>query len=168
MSEQPKPVFGFLWPKPDPSAPVDAAYEQTRLVRVPRMGVVHGFLLALLTVAVAVLFGAQLLAAVGGPLWVMLATSALVAVIGLLLARAWVVGTYVNDAGFVVRRMLSATRGQWSEVRAVDDDGARVRLVLADGTWVRTHVARRGLDILGSAEAYDAARLALVHFHQAR
>ena len=166
MSEQPKPIFGFLWPKPDPNAPVDDAVVQTRLLRVPHMGVVHGFLLALLTVLVAVLFGGQLLAAVGGPVWVMLATSLLVAVIGLLLARAWVVGTYVNDAGFVVRRMLSSTRGSWSEVASVDDDGTQVRIAFTDGTSVRTHVARRGIDILGSAEVYDAARLQLVHFRE--
>lgn len=167
MREQPKPVFGFLWPKPDPDAPVDDAYRQTRLVRVPRMGVVHGFLLAAVTVAVAVLFSGQLLAAIGSPVWVMLVTSALVAVVGVLLARAWVVGTYVNDNGFAVRRMLSTTRGAWAEVAAIEDDGRRMWLVLRDGARVRTQIAHRGIDVLGSDETYDAARLQLKHFHDA-
>ena len=34
MNEPRKPIFGFLWPKPDPNAPVDGAYRQVRRVRI--------------------------------------------------------------------------------------------------------------------------------------
>ena len=38
MKEPRKPIFGFLWPKPDPDAPVDEAYRQVRRVRITPRG----------------------------------------------------------------------------------------------------------------------------------
>ena len=55
MNEPRKPIFGFLWPRPDPNAPVDGDYRQVRRVRVSPRGPIR--LAGLVALAVATVIG---------------------------------------------------------------------------------------------------------------
>ena len=63
--EHRRPIFGFLWPQPDPNAPVDDAYEQVRLARVPSRGPLRIAILVAGTVGLTLLTGTALTAAIG-------------------------------------------------------------------------------------------------------
>lgn len=172
MNEPRKPIFGFLWPKPDPNAPVDAAYRQVRRVRITPRGPIR---LATLLVgsAVVAMSGASLMMAalttavsvttvIGG---------ALVATAIVLILRGWVVGTYVSDEAVTVETTWRRITVPWASVQAVTSEACRapflglpVRVAstrsvvtTTDGTTVATHVYRRSPDLWLRPEAYDIA-----------
>ena len=98
MSQPRKPIFGFLWPTPDPAAPVDGDYRQVRLVRVTPRGPVRLAVLIVGSALVTVCAGTLVMAALTTPLTPLTVVGA--AVTGTLLVlvlRGWVVGTFVND-----------------------------------------------------------------------
>ncbi len=166
--EHPRPILGFLWPRPDPSAPVDEAYVQVRLVRVPTRGPLRIALLVTGTAGLTMLTGSALSAAIGTS-WVLLfPVSALIATFLVLLLRCWSVGTYVNDAGIAVQRLLGTDSARWAQVRDVVDESGVVIVTLRDGRRFSTHISRRSLDLIGRAEAYDMAKLALQRWGEQR
>ena len=63
MTEPRKPIFGFLWPKPDPDAPVDGAYRQVRRVRISPRGPVRLAALVLGSIAVTMVAASLVMAA---------------------------------------------------------------------------------------------------------
>lgn len=185
VSEPPRrPVFWFLWPRPDPHAPVDGDVRQTRWLRVTRPGPWRLVLLVPLTLAVAGALGSLALAALAEiaagrqavtRIVVALLVLLLCVVVLALLMRAWVVGTYVNDHGAKVSRTLSTVTVPWTRVVAIHRgrgrarwlglpvrvDAVRVDLVLDDGDVVPTHVTSVSPDLLGRPEAFDMAALRL-------
>ncbi len=117
MNEPRKPVFGFLWPKPDPDAPVDGAYRQVRRVRIAPRGPVRLATLFLGSVVVVMASASLIMAALTTA--VSAATvvgGALVASAIVLILRGWVVGTYVSDEGLTVETTWRRTSMPWPSV----------------------------------------------------
>lgn len=166
--EHPRPIFGFLWPQRDPNAPVDDAYEQVRLIRVPGRGPLRIAMLVSGTAGLTLLTGTAITAAIGTS-WVLLVpVSALIATFLVLLLRAWSIGTYVNDAGIAVQRLLRTDSARWTDVSEVMDESGLVIVTLRSGRRFSTHISRRSLDLIGRAEAYDMAKLTLQRWGEHR
>ena len=163
-----RPIFGFLWPQPDPNAPVDDKYEQVRLVRLPSRGPLRLALLVVGTIGLTVLTGTALTAAIGTSWPLLFPVSALIATFLVMLLRCWSIGTYVNDAGIAVQRLLRTDSARWTEVRDVVDESGLVIVTLRNGRRFSTHIGRRSLDLIGRAEAYDIAKLALQRWGEHR
>lgn len=176
MAEPRKPIFGFLWPKPDPDAPVDADFRQVRRVRVTPRGPVRVLSLVVGTVLLVALTGSLMLTTVqAGVNPLTLLGSAVSATALVLVLRGWVVGTYVNDAGVTVERTWRMIATPWSDVAAVVTQPERApflggpirttaeRCILRrrDGTQVATHVYETSPDLWLRPEAFDMARLRL-------
>lgn len=179
MSEPRKPIFGFLWPKPDPDAPVDGAYRQVRKVRIPGRGMLRVVVLLVATVLVVSLIGSAFMAGLAAPSLLAVAIGAAVAATALFLVlRGWVVGTFVTDAGISVDTTWRRTTLPWSQVAAIEVvrtrtpllglpvpmRGERCILRTRGGQSIPTHVYLASPDILFSEEAFDIARLRLVHW----
>lgn len=159
MNESRKPVFGFPWPTPDPR--VDGQAVQEKLIRIPARGFARIGLLVVASLACVMVTAGAVVAAIGTHWLVLIPTAALLATFWVLVLRAWSIGTYVNDRGIIDVAVLRTRAARWIDITDVREDGDRVQLRLRDGRVIDTHVARRGLDLLGRAEAYDIARLAL-------
>ena len=166
--EQPRPILGFLWPRPDPSAPVDEAYVQVRLIRVPSRGPLRIALLVAGTAGLTMLAGSALSAAIGTSWLLLFPVSGLIASFLVLLLRCWSVGTYVNDAGIAVQRLLGTDSVRWAQVREVMDESGLVIVTLRDGRRLGTHISRRSLVLIGRPEAYDMAKLAVQRWGEQR
>lgn len=179
MTEPRKPIFGFLWPKPDPDAPKDAAYVQTRPLRVPRRGPIRVLTLTACGLLAVTTVGSALLAGMGAGLSAtLLIIAAVSATVVALVLRGSVAGTYMTDHEVRIETMLRRTVIPWSEVRSVRTEDANTpflglpipvpgqwtSLHLADGTTVRTHVYSTSPDLWLRPEAFDMARLRLEHF----
>jgi len=173
MRRPQRPIFGFLWPAPDPHAPVDDDYRQTRLVRVTPRGPIRLLVLALATVVTVFLLTAALLTAIAAPLSAATFVSAgIAATCVVLVLRGWVVGTYVNDDGVVVDTVIRRRSVPWSAVARVacldgrarllgtplQVPGRRVVLLTTSGQTVETHVQSTSPDLLWRPEAFDVAR----------
>lgn len=183
MTEPRKPIFGFLWPKPDPDAPVDAAYRQVRRVRITPRGPIR---LATLLIgsAVVAMAGASLMMAalttvtsattvIGG---------ALVATAIVLILRGWVVGTYVSDDAVTVETTWRRTTVPWTAVRSVSTEPCRAPFLglplpmastrsvvtTTDGATLPTHVYSCSPDLWLRAEAFDMASLRLERWRDER
>ena len=163
-----RPIFGFLWPQPDPNAPVDDAYEQVRLVRVPGRGPLRIAILVAGTVGLTLLTGTALTAAIGTSWPLLIPVAALIATFLVLLLRSWSIGTYVNDAGIAVQRLLRTDSARWSDVSEVMDESGLVIVTLRSGRRFSTHISRRSIDLLGRSEAYDMAKLSLQRWGELR
>lgn len=171
-----RPIFGFLWPRPDPNAPVDADYRQLRAVRITARGPVRLAMLVLTSLAVTMAVASAILGAVGTGLtiWTILASAICATALALVL-RGWIVGTWVTDRGVRIDRLWTRTRLDWSEVSRVDrvrQAWPRIGLpwpVLTEGVVVvdrdgrahRTHVYATSPDLVLRPEAYDIAALRL-------
>lgn len=177
-----KPIFGFLWPRPDPHAPVDGAYRQVRPVRVSRRGPVRLLALLALTLAVAAVAGTVLGAGLSaGFSWPVVVGAAVVATGIALMLRGWVVGTAVTDDALVVESVWRRRVVPWREVLALDlvegpcpllgtpipVRGTRVVARTAAGP-LPTHLYTTSPDYLGRAEAWDMAVLRLQRWRAGR
>lgn len=172
MSEPRKPIFGFLWPAPDPNAPTDGDYRQTRLVRVCPRGIVRIVALLAFTLATIAFVGSAVLAALSTrELLPALVSAAVGATLIVIMLRGWVVGTYVNDEVLRIettwrRRTIpiGSARGCVEETGApllglpLPTRARRVHVRLADGTSRPTHVYASSPDLWPSGEAYEIAR----------
>jgi hypothetical protein len=181
MSEPRKPIFGFLWAKPDPDAPVDGAYRQVRRVRVTPRGPIRIAALVVSTLVMISATGSLVMAAFGtgfSPL--MLVGSAAAATILALVLRGWVVGTYVTDAGVTVETTWREVSLPWDQVRSISVRttpspflGLPVRTSVersvvetTDGRTVGTHLYATSPDLWLRAEAFDMARLRLERWRE--
>lgn len=174
MSQQRKPIFGFLWPKVD--GPVDGEFVQVRRVRVTGRGPWRVAGLAVLSVATIAALGTALMAALANGASVGVLVGAVVAATMLVLTlRGWVVGTYVTDAGLSVERTWRRISVSWPDVERVEERqartpflgspvpaaGRRCVVVLHDGTDLPTHIYSTSPDLWLRPEAYDMAHLRL-------
>lgn len=173
MNRQQRPIFGFLWPRPDPRAPVDEAYVQRRLVRVAPRGPVRIAVLVTMTLLSVFLTTSAVMTALSAPLSGAALVSSAVAATALFLSlRGWVVGTFVNDHGVVIDTVLRRVRIPWNEVSGlpcVDErvpllgtplrtPGRRMIVHTVHGTRHPTHVCTASPDLIGRPEAFDMAR----------
>ncbi len=185
MSQRPdeprRPIFGFLWPRPDPDAPVDAAYRQLRAIRITGRGPVRIALLVLASLAVTMAGASAVLGAAttGLTTWTILAGA--VCATGLaVVMRGWIVGTWVTDRQVGIDRFWTRTRVPWSDVSSVDvvEDrwpllgmpitvpGRGVIVVDRDGVRHATHVYATSPDLWLRSEAFDMAALRLQRWAQ--
>lgn len=183
MRSDRRPIFWFLWPQPDPHAPVDEEAVQTRLVRVTPRGPLRLLTLFLASVMTVGLMASAIVAVTDSGLTLgSLIGAATAATVLALTLRGWVVGTYVNDHGVVVETTWRRLTLPWSSVaRIVTDagptpvlglplrmDSTRVTLVRTDGTALPTHVYSSSPDLAWRAEAFDMARLRLENWKARR
>lgn len=181
MNEPRKPIFGFLWPRPDPNAPVDGDYRQVRRVRVSPRGPIRLAGLVALAVATVIGTGSAVMAAAAttlSPLTVLGGAAAATAIF--LLLRGWVVGTYVNDAALVIQTTFRTTVLPWTDVRAVTTAdqpcpflglpirvrSVRLSAVDTSGRVHPTGVYASSPDFWLRPEAFDMARLRLERWRQ--
>lgn len=161
-----RPLLAWLWPSPPPG-PVDDEAVQRRWTRVGHRGPLRLSVLALATILLVAAMGTMVFT-------VTLTASRLDDLIGaiafsvaaLILARAWSLGTYVNDGGLKVVRMTRTIAHPWPNTRLSEEDHA-VYLHSGERVW-RTHIAQRNLDFLMRGEAYLIARDQVFNWWQAR
>ena len=176
MTEPRKPLFGFLWPKPDPRAPLAGAVHQEPLVRITPRG---PFRLGLLIVGTAVAVigaGSVLMAALTTPLTpVTILGAAVTGSAMVLVLRGWVVGTFVNDDIIRVENTWRRLDCEWSSVASLTEEqgqwpllgtpvhvpAERVVVTTREGRTLPTHIYGTSPDLWLRPEAYDMARLRL-------
>jgi hypothetical protein len=183
MTEPRKPIFGFLWPKPDPDAPVDGAYRQVRLVRISPRGPVRLATLVLGSIVVTMVAASLLMASLTTAFTVAtVAGGALVATAIVLLLRGWVVGTYVNDDGVTIETTWRRTSIPWASVVTITTQsgpapflGLPIRVTSqrsfvtrTDGTSLPTHIYACSPDLWLRDEAFDMAQLRLQRWRDER
>lgn len=173
MRRPQRPLFSFLWPSPDPHAPVNGHYRQTRLVRITPRGPLRLLILGVGTIVTVFLLTAALLTAIESPLSAATFVAAGVAATCVaVVLRGWVVGTFVNDDGIVMDTLLRRTSISWTSVAAVAclEDGARllgthlrvpgrrIVLITTSGQTHETHLSSASLDLLWRREAFSIAQ----------
>jgi hypothetical protein len=176
MTEPRKPIFGFLWAKPDPNAPVDSAYRQVRPVRITGRGPVRVLMLVTATALTVALAGSTVTAALDTrALLPTLLGAAVTATAIALVLRGWVVGTYVSDDAIRVETTVRRREVPWTSIGPTltmdmpspllglpwHVDAQRCVLRLVDGTTLATHVYTSSPDLWLRPEAFDMARLRL-------
>lgn len=132
-----------------------------RLIRIPRRSAPRLLILGVSTIFLVTLTATSVMSAIGVHWIVLIPVAAVLATFWVFTLRAWTVGTFVNDTGLLIVGLFGSVAAPWAQVRAVEDRGGRVDVELRDGRVISTHIARRGVDLLGSAEAYDMAKLQL-------
>lgn len=172
MNPPQRPLLGFLWPRPDPLAPVDEAAVQARLVRVMTRGPLRLLTLTAATLLCVLLASTAVLTAASAPLSAAaLVGAALAATMICITLRGWVLGTYVNDHGIVVDTMVRRVRIPWAEVsRLICADegvpllgtplrvpGRRMIVHTAHGARIGTHVYTHSPDVVGRSDAFAVA-----------
>ena len=174
--EPPRPLIGwFFAPRPPAPGP------QVRWLRIPprgpwRLAFLIAATLGLVTIVAPLLLGlaaARSLSALGSGLGLIVLLAPAIA----FLARGWVAGTYVNDAGIKATGILRTTHVAWSDVAGIEVIEARAPF-LGLPIWVPARIAqvrcRNGErfatlitsvspDLWGRPQAYAAAtdRIAL-------
>ena len=150
-----RPIFGFMWPK-DPERK-DGQAQQRRLIRIPARGPLR--VAGLIAATLALVMATGTLIGAGVQHWVFLImASAVIATFTVLVLRAWSVGTYVNDDGVVIQRMMRAEVAPWRDVQRVGvDPSGRVRVLLWSGQSYGTHIAPHNVDLIARDEAYRIA-----------
>jgi hypothetical protein len=183
MNEPRKPIFSFLWPAPDPKAPVDGAYRQVRRVRVTGRGPIRIAALVVGTLVLISTTGSLILAAVTTS-WspeIVLGSAVSATALAVIL-RGWVVGTYVNDEGISIETTLRRTGLPWSQVRGVSTTEqrspflglplrvrcARSVVETTEGQRLATHVYATSPDLWLRPEAFDMARIRLEQWAEPR
>jgi len=127
-----KPLFGFLF-APKPATP---GAGQISWLRIPARGPWRLAVLIISTLLLASVLGTALLslAASRTPGSVTIGVLALLAMVPIvfLVARGWVTGTYVNDSGVRVVRIVRSDFAPWPIITGVDvtQTGRRQRLII--------------------------------------
>jgi hypothetical protein len=159
-----RPIFGFLWP--DRDEPVDHQARQRRMVRIPGRGPLRLVSLVAATLGVVGLSGAVIIAAIDVGWLTVVLGGFVVATLTVIVLRAWVIGTYVNDDGFAVQRLFRANVGPWRDVWRIEESDGIIVMHLVTGERVPTHISRRGLDLFGRPTAYDMAALRMQRWRE--
>jgi hypothetical protein len=150
-----RPIFSFLWPVPPKSSEPAITY-QTRFVRIGTRGTLRILILIALAVGIAISAGGVILVgfSLGFSGWTFF-SSALLATACVLLARASVSGTYVNDDGIAIRKLWSSRFFPWAHTY-VFPEGSSI-LVHHSGRTYDTHIRRRSIDWPTGGERFDMA-----------
>ena len=182
MSEPRKPVFGFLWPRPDPHAPVDGDFRQTRPVRICTRGPMRLLALVACTVLVTMATATAVMAAAGSGLSAYTVVGGAIAASGLfVLLRGWVVGTYVTDDAVIIETTFHRRSMRWADLTALRVIEQRcpllgtplrvrsARVIVVDGARrsFGTHVYASSPDLWLRPEAFDIAVLRIERWSQA-
>ena len=111
-----KPIFNFVWVRPLHTPP-----EQIRFIRVGHRGIFRVIVLALGTLALAAMSSISIayLITTRNPIQSVL-LAALLATLSVVVFRGWIVGTYVNDHGIKIIRVLTTDAIPWSFVQGVE------------------------------------------------
>jgi hypothetical protein len=170
-----------FWPD-TPKGPVDDAYRQIAWIRPYRPGFPRVAATVVLSLFVGYFGSVALLGVLAAT--VPLAERILVALVvlpvtfgvGVLVARLFASGVYVNDYGLRIVTPWRTLTTRWPEVVDVSDSEQRVGLLgwplprlpghvvvvtLRDLGPIRTQLTSRGADFLGRAEAYEMAASAV-------
>jgi hypothetical protein len=176
MSEPRKPIFGFLWPKPDPDAPVDGAFRQVRPVRITGRGLIRVLALVLISAVTVMGVGSAVMAAlVSRELMPTILAGAVAATLTFIVLRGWVVGTYVSDEAIRIETIWRRREVTWGDVTAIEVEPGRSPLLgtpirvrglrsvirTRSGVSIPTHVYTSSPDVWPGHEAFDMARLRL-------
>jgi hypothetical protein len=176
MTEPRKPLFGFLWPRPDPRSPLDDEYRQVRPVRISPRGPIRLGALIVGTLVAAAAAGSMIMGAlISGQVLASVIAGALTATAIVLILRGWVVGTFVSDEAVRIESTWRRRDVLWSDVAEVSvvrevcpclgspcrAKGDRAVLVMRSGERVSTHVYSLSPDYWLRPEAFDMARLRL-------
>jgi hypothetical protein len=176
MTEPRKPLFGFLWPRTDPRAPLDEEYRQVRPVRVSPRGPIRLVALIVGTLIAAAAAGSMIMGGLmSGQVLPSVIAGALTATAIVLILRGWVVGTFVSDEAVRIESTWRRRDVLWSDVAGVSvvrdgcpilgtplrAKGDRAVLVTTSGERVATHVYTLSPDYWLRPEALDMARLRL-------
>jgi hypothetical protein len=176
MTEPQKPLFGFLWPRPDPTAPLDDDYRQVRPIRVSPRGPIRLGALIAGTLGAAAAAGSMIMGGlISGQLLPSVIAGALTATAIVLILRGWVVGTFVSDDAVRIESTWRRRDVLWADVAEVSvvrercpflgtpfpAQGDRASLVTTSGERVATHVYTFSPDYWLRPEAFDMARLRL-------
>jgi len=176
VTEPRKPIFGFLWAKPDPNAPVDGAYRQVRPVRITGRGLVRVVVLVVTSALTVMLIGSALMAAlISRELLPTIVAAAVGATLTFLILRGWVVGTYVSDEAVRIETTFRRREFAWPEVAGIEVldcsvpflglplnvEGRRSIIRTTGGESIPTHVYTTSPDLWLRVEAFDMARLRL-------
>ena len=153
--EDRRPIFSFLWPVPMKSTEPPITH-QTKFVRIGTRGALRLLILIALALGIAISAGGVILVgfSTGFSGWTFLA-SALLATACIVLARATVVGTYVNDEGIAIRNLWSSRFFTWAHASVVSESDLIV--VRNSGRTYGTHIHRWSLDWPAGGERYDIA-----------
>lgn len=172
MNEPRKPLFGFLWPRPDPDAPVDAAYRQVRPLRACSRGPVRLTLLLAATALIVIGLGTAVMASLAtGAIAPTILVAAIGATLVFLVLRGWVAGTYVSDDAVRIETVFRRQEIPWTAIASVDIveapcpllgtpvrvAGRRVVLTTTHSAMLGTHVYTSSPDFLMRSEGFDVA-----------
>ncbi len=130
-----------------------------RLTRIPRRGALTLLCLAVVTLAVLAVVGSAIAAALATSWLLVIPMAAVLATFGVLVMRAWSVGTFVGREGVIVQRLFTTTPAPWPLIARVIDADGRVLLELRDGRVVTTTITRWSTGL--RQEGYDMAKLML-------
>ena len=170
-TEPPRPLFGFLWPKRS-VGPLDDDARQERWLRVtPRGPWRLAFLIALSLVLLS-LAAPAVLALLAAPSAYALAVVVLVGLPAVaLIARGWAAGTYVNDTGVKVSRVLRTHFAPWPAIAVVRTEngsqwlgtplrsaGDTLVLDTTGGETLSTTLSSASPDLWLRPHAWEAAR----------
>ena len=172
--------------EPDPHRPLDGKYVQIKWVRLHRMGPLRAVALVVLVmmtswVALTSLIVATVPRTIFGRAIGLLVALAIVCAFGWFVVRIALAGVYVNDRAVRLLSLRGNVIFSWDQVidvrrvpgpqavmgiRGLQRDGERVQLVLTDGEDVPTPLSTTSVDLIGRAETYDVAALALEDWWQ--
>lgn len=161
-----KPIFGFLWP--ERRGPLDEHARQTRMLRIPGRGPLRITWLLAITLFAVPFAGSVVLGAMSVGWFMVILSSVVLATLIVLILRAWVVGTYVNDDGFAIQRMFRADVGRWADVWQCEVNDGTLVLRLVNGQALPTLIRTSDLDFLGRPTAFDMAVLRFERWREGR
>ena len=162
-----KPIFRHVWPTHHEEPSLD----QVRFMRVTRRGVIRLGILVVLTlnlVAVSAISIVYLTSTRDVSTSVILGIA--IATYAVLVFRGWMLGTYVNDKGCKVVRMMSTRVFTWANVIALKDrkrapyklpigiSTQHLQLVTTDSQLISTHIFQGSIDGIFSTENYEINR----------
>lgn len=161
-----RPLLAWLWPSPPPG-PVDDNAVQERWLRVGHRGPLRLALLAASTILLVAAMGTMIFTVtLSASRADDFAGAVVFSIIAIALARAWSLGTYVNDRGIKIVRMTRTISSAWHDVTIVLENST-VYLCANAKKWA-THVSRRNPDFLFREEAFDIARDQLTNWWNSR
>lgn len=160
-----KPIFNFIWVRP-----LRTPNEQVRYMRVGHRGIIRLTVLAVGTLTLAAFASitvAYLLSTRNALESIFLA--ALLATLAVAVFRGWIVGTYVNDHGIKIIRMMTTDAIPWSFVQGIETVSrvwrlmgvplglatARVVIRQRDNSTQDTHIYMGSIDGIMSTNSFS-------------
>jgi hypothetical protein len=111
-----KPIFNFVWVRP-----LSTPSEQVRYVRVGHRGIIRLSVLTVGTLALTAFASITIayLVSTRDPL-TSIFLAAILATLAVGIFRGWILGTYVNDHGIKIIRMVTTDAIPWTFIRGIE------------------------------------------------